>query len=137
MSDHNALENWLKGYITGNGGVAGTVHVRQGENLLLGAAVNIPPPVIEKVQTVPSGKGMAGLAMERDAPVQTCNLKDDKTGDVRPGAKAVSANAAAAIPIHDGAGNVRGVVGIAFMEEREIGEEELSKLKKQAENAPV
>ena len=28
-----------------NGGVAGTVHLRQGDDLMLSAAVNIPPPV--------------------------------------------------------------------------------------------
>ncbi|MDZ4695313.1 MAG: GAF domain-containing protein [Deltaproteobacteria bacterium] len=132
-----ALEIWLKQYIADNGGVAGTVHVRQGEDLQLGAAVNIPPIVVQKVQRVPRGKGMAGLALERDAPVQTCNLKEDATGDVRPGAKAVNANAAAAIPIHDPAGHVRGIVGIAFMQEREIDAEEMERLKKAAENAPV
>jgi L-methionine (R)-S-oxide reductase len=137
MVDNNALELWLKQYIADNGGVAGTVHVRQGEDLQLGATINIPPPVVQKVQTVPNGKGMAGLALMRDAPVQTCNLKDDTTGDVRPGAKAVNANAAAAIPIHDSAGSVRGVVGIAFMQEREIGVDEMDRLKTQAEKAPI
>lgn len=137
MADKNALELWLKQYINDNGGVAGTVHVRQGDDLQLSAAINIPPPVLQKVQTVPNGKGMAGLALERNTPVQTCNLKDDNTGDVRPGAKAVNANAAAAIPIHDATGTVRGVVGIAFMQEREIAADEMARLTEQAEKAPV
>jgi hypothetical protein len=115
------------------------VHLREPSGdapLALKAAVNIPPKVKEIVAAIPKGKGMAGLAWERDQPVHTCNLKDDKTGDVRPGAKAVDANAAVAIPIHDGSGAIRGVVGIAYMGERDITEAELAKLREQAERIP-
>jgi hypothetical protein len=80
---------------------------------------------------------MAGLAWERDAPVHNCNVKDDKTGDVRPGAKAVDANAAVAIPIHDASGKIRGVVGIAYMGERDITGAELESLRAQAERIPA
>ena len=79
---------------------------------------------------------MAGLAWERDEPVTTCNLKTDDTGDVRPGAKAVDANAAVAIPIHDAEGGIRGVVGIAYMGERDMTESELEGLRRQAEALP-
>ena len=134
---NDVLEAWLRGFIADNGAVAGTVHLRDGDILLLGAAVNIPPKVIEIVQVVPKGKGMAGLALQRDEVVSTCNLKTDETGDVRPGAKAVDANAAVAIPVHDGAGRIRGVVGIAFAGERDIGLEEMAQLKRRAELLPV
>jgi hypothetical protein len=130
------LEAWLRRYIQTNGGVAGTIHLRGAGDLELKAAVNIPPKVVEIVRTIPKGKGMAGLAWERDEPVHTCNLKDDKTGDVRPGAKAVDANAAVAIPIHGAGGAMRGVVGIAYMGERDITGAELESLKKQAEALP-
>ena len=133
----NALESWLRNWLKDNGGVAGTVHLRQGEDLVLTAAVNIPPPVAAIVRVVPKGKGMAGLAFERDAPVSTCNLKTDTTGDVRPGAKAVDANAAVAIPIHDGSGSIRGVVGIAYMGERAMEDSELERLAREAEALPV
>jgi L-methionine (R)-S-oxide reductase len=126
-------ESWLRDYVQKNGGVAGTVHLRTADVLEIKAAVNIPPSVIELVRTIPHGKGMAGLAWERDAPVHTCNLKTDATGDVRTGAKAVDANAAVAIPIHDAAGQVRGVVGIAYMGERDITPEQLDSLCVQAE----
>jgi L-methionine (R)-S-oxide reductase len=132
----NAIESWLRDWIETHGGVAGTVHLRQGDDLMLTAAVNIPPPVASVVRVVPKGKGMAGLAFERNAPVSTCNLKTDTTGDVRPGAKAVDANAAVAIPIHDGAGEIRGVVGIAYLGEREMDESELARLTREAEASP-
>jgi L-methionine (R)-S-oxide reductase len=130
------IEAWLRDYVQRNGGVAGTVHLRGSEQLELKAALNIPPKVTQIVQLIPKGKGMAGLAWERDAPVHTCNLKDDKSGDVRPGAKAVDANAAVAIPIHDAHGAIRGVVGIAYMGERAIDEAELTNLREQAERLP-
>jgi hypothetical protein len=138
MSDvPEAIESWLQGFVRDNGGVAGTVHMRELDAddapLTLRASVNIPPKVVEVVATIPRGKGMAGLAWERDEPVTTCNLKTDETGDVRPGAKAVDANAAVAIPIHDASGSVRGVIGIAYMGERDMTEAELESLRKQAE----
>lgn len=134
---NTALQDWLAAFITGNGGVAGTVHVLGAADLELRAAVNIPPKVQKIVAAIPKGKGMAGLAWERDDAVHTCNLKDDTSGDVRPGAKAVDANAAVAIPIHDPSGAIRGVVGIAYMGERTIGEAELAALRAQAEGLPT
>jgi hypothetical protein len=130
------LQAWLRGYIERNGGVAGTIHLRGSADLELKAAVNIPPKVLGVVRTIPRGKGMAGLAWERDEPVHTCNLKDDKTGDVRPGAKVVDANAAVAIPIHAADGAFRGVVGIAYRGERDITGGELESLEQQAEALP-
>ncbi len=130
-------ETWLKEFIARHGGVAGTIHAVAGEVLALRAAVNIPPPVVVVTQSIPSGKGMAGLAWERDAPVHTCNLKSDETGDVRPGARAVDANAAVAVPVHGEGGAVRGVVGIAWMGERTISEAELAALGADAEAAPI
>jgi hypothetical protein len=120
-----ALEAWLKQFLATHGGVAGTVHVREGDVLKIAAAVNIPPPVIRVTETIPKGKGMAGLAWERDRIVATCDLKTDQTGDVRPGAKAVDAQAALAIPVRDDAGGLRAVVGIAFLGERDFGESDL------------
>ncbi len=135
MSDE--LNQWLAAYVRDNGGVAGTIHLRErAGDLQLRASVNIPPKVVEVVGVIPRGKGMAGLAWERDEPVTTCNLKTDETGDVRPGAKAVDANAAVAIPIHDAEGGIRGVVGIAYMGERDMTESELEGLRRQAEALP-
>lgn len=130
------MTTWLKGFVERNGGVAGTVHMRGAEQLELKASLNIPPQVLEVVREIPKGKGMAGLAWERDEPVHTCNLKTDDSGDVRPGAKAVDANAAVAIPIHDDDGDLRGVVGIAYMGEHDLTPRELDLLRAEAEALP-
>lgn len=126
---------WLEAFISRHGAVAGTIHTLEAgdETLSLGAAHRIPPPVLERVRAIPKGKGMAGLAWERDAPVSTCNLKTDETGDVRPGAKAVDAAAAVALPVHRDDQSFCGVVGIAFAGEREMAEDELAELHAEAE----
>ena len=137
MATSPALETWLRSFLGTHGGVAGTVHEREGDQLLLRAAVNIPPPVIRVTETIPKGKGMAGLAWERNRAVQTCDLKNDQSGDVRPGAKAVDATAALAIPVRGSDGEVRAVVGIAWMGEREFPEAEITKFETLAAVLPA
>lgn len=124
----SAAQSWLETFVRTHGGVAGTIHRRTGEHLHLVAAHNIPSPVIALTLTIPRGKGMAGLALERGEPVQTCNLKTDQTGDVRPGSRMVEAQAAIALPAFDDAGEIRAVVGLAFADDRELSAAEVSKL---------
>jgi L-methionine (R)-S-oxide reductase len=131
-------QQWLEAFLSQHGGIAGTVHRVRADDpdlLELVAAVNIPPKVQEVTATVPRGKGMAGLALERAQPVSTCNLKTDATGDVRPGAKAVDATAAVALPVQAG-GAVRAVVGIAYAGEREMDDAELQRLGEAAREVP-
>jgi L-methionine (R)-S-oxide reductase len=118
---NHAQQHWLEALIANLGGIAGTVHVQRGEDLYLTAAHNIPPDVVTIVAHVPRGKGMAGAAQIRKQPVQTCNLQTDETGTVKPGAKAVDAQAAVALPVLDETGTVLAVVGIAWSGEGEIG----------------
>jgi L-methionine (R)-S-oxide reductase len=137
MSDAADLQAWLDAFLHDHGGVAGTVHVRPPDgDLELAASVNIPPVVQNIVRRIPIGKGMAGLAWERNEPVSTCNIKDDSSGKVRPGAKAVDAGAGVALPVHDGQGRVRAVVGIAYRDERTLTESELAALSQAAARVP-
>jgi L-methionine (R)-S-oxide reductase len=133
----SGLHAWLRAFIERHGGSNGTIHLRNDSDVLaLAASHNIPDKVLGIVQAIPKGKGMAGLAWERDQPVSTCNLKTDQTGDVRPGAKAVDAQAAVALPVHDERGDLRAVVGIAFAQERSMSESELAELGRSAEQLP-
>ena len=139
MSDAQTPERqaWLESFVSACGGVAGTVHlVTSPEELSLAAAVRIPEPVKQIVARVPRGKGMAGLAFERDEPISTCNIKTDATGQVRPGARMVDARAGVALPVHDAAGKVRAVVGVAFTEEKALSESELADLARSAHTRP-
>jgi len=121
---NDVQQEWLEGFIAQLGGSAGTVHVQRGADLYLTAAHNIPPPVITIVAHVPHGKGMAGVAQVKKAPVQTCNLQTDQSGTIKPGAKAVGAQAAVALPVLDDEGEIRAIVGIAWNHEGELGPEE-------------
>ena len=104
--------------------------------MTLAAAVRIPEPVKRLVQRVPRGKGMAGLALTRDEPISTCNIKTDTTGQVKPGARAVDARAGVALPVHDASGKVRAVIGVAFTDEKALGESELADLARAAHTLP-
>jgi len=135
VSDDKQLEAWLQDTLAQVNATSGTVHIHENGGLRLAAAVNIPPPVQQIVQWVPNGKGMAGLALQRRQPIQTCNLQEDRSGNVKPGAKAVNAQAAIALPIQDSAGEVLAVVGMAFQEEREFSPAEIEKLTQTASTA--
>src|SRR5437762_3966755 len=115
-----AHQKFLESLLDRLGGVAGTVHEQRGDDLYLTAARNIPPPVVAIVAHVAHGKGMAGVAQVKKQPVQTCNLQTDNSGTIKPGAKAVDAQAAVALPVLDADGNVRAVVGVAWRREGEI-----------------
>ena len=131
-----SINEWLRGLLGRHAAVAGSVHVVNGDHLAITAAVNIPPRVQEITAQIPLGKGMAGLAWQHDKPIQTCNLKEDTSGQVKPGAKAVDGKAAVAMPVHDASGKVRAIVGLAWTDERELSDGELSKIATDAASLP-
>jgi L-methionine (R)-S-oxide reductase len=131
-----ATNEWLRGLLGRHAAVAGTVHVIRGDMLVIAGAINIPPKVQEVTAQIPIGKGMAGLAWQHDKPIQTCNLKEDSSGAVKPGAKAVDAKAAVALPIHDGSGTVRAVIGLAWMHDGELTQAQLDAIAQDAASLP-
>jgi L-methionine (R)-S-oxide reductase len=97
---------------------SGTIHRLDTRGLLcLEASVGIPAPVLPVIREIPIGKGMAGLAVERRAPVTACNLQTDTTGDVRPGARATGLQGSIVVPILAG-GEPVGALGVANQRER-------------------
>src|SRR5712692_6285282 len=79
----------------------GTIHLLESDGVLhlKAASAGIPKPVLDAVELVPIGKGMAGLAVQRKEPVSVCNLQTDASGDARPGAKATGMEGAIVVPI--------------------------------------
>lgn len=111
---------------------SGTVHLMGSDGqLYLVAAIGIPDPVLNVIQTIPVGKGMAGLAAERKEPVNICNIQSDTTGEVRPGAKATGLQGSVAIPMLV-EGRVTGVLGVANHTERMFTDDEIARLLKTA-----
>ena len=106
----------------------GSIHMIENGALLLKAHVGLPPQVVEIVSLVPIGKGMAGLAAQRNEPVSSCNIQTDATGNVRSGAKATGVNGAIVVPIRDSNGWVRGTLGIGVHRDYEYTDDETSRL---------
>ena len=112
------------------GADSGTIHLMGDDGVLhlRAASAGIPPPVLEAVRFVPVGKGMAGLAVQRNKPVTACNLQTDTSGDVRLGARATGLQGAIALPIRDAAGAAVGCLGVASFLERTFTEDEIARL---------
>jgi len=107
---------------------SGTLHLLEGGELHLRAHTpGIPPPVLDVIRVIPIGKGMAGLAVERRAPVTACNLQTDTSGDVRPGARATGLQGSIVVPILKGE-RALGALGVANRAERTFTPEEIALL---------
>ena len=121
----DALERILKAF----GADSGTIHLLEPDGLLhlKAASAGIPDVVRDTVRTVPVGKGMAGLAVERRRPVNVCNIETDTTGDVRPGARLTGLQGSLVVPILRGDVAV-GALGIANQRERAFSDEEAALL---------
>lgn len=108
---------------------SGTLHEIKADGALhLRAAIGIPAPVLDVVKFVPIGKGMAGLAAQRKCAVNSCNIQQDTTGDVRPGARATGLAGSVCVPIVTSDGRVLGTLGVATRAERTFTEAEESAL---------
>lgn len=106
---------------------AGTVHLLRDGVLRLAAHVNIPEPLLPVIDTVPIGKGIAGLAAQRLEPVSLCNLQTDTSGQARPAAKTTGMEGTIAVPmLLDGA--LHGVFGIAKATAYDWSDEEKAEL---------
>jgi L-methionine (R)-S-oxide reductase len=103
----------------------GTLHVLEDDGVLHLKALSgqFPAPVLAIIQTIPVGKGMAGLAVARGEPVDACNIQTDTSGDVRPGAKVTGMEGAIVVPAFDGS-RVAGALGIANRRERLFSDDE-------------
>jgi signal transduction protein with GAF and PtsI domain len=108
---------------------SGTIHLLGDDGLLYlkCASAGIPQVVLDTVRTVPVGKGMAGLAVERRQPVNACNIQTDTSGDVRPGARATGLQGSIVVPILVGDAAI-GALGIANLRERTFTDEEAESL---------
>jgi GAF domain-containing protein len=108
---------------------SGTIHMLESDGVLhlKAASQGLPEAVLAAVRLVPVGKGMAGLAVERGEPVDTCNLQTDASGNVKPGARATGMEGAIVVPIFAGQKAV-GALGIANRATRTFTAEETALL---------
>jgi signal transduction protein with GAF and PtsI domain len=125
------VSGFLKRVMVAFDAQVGTVHWFDASTRRLRLAVQygLPPELLPVVAEIPAGKGMAGLAVERREPVETCNLQSDTSGDVRPGARLTRMQGSISMPIFRGE-EIVGVLGVAKSVEHVFTDEE-----KQALNA--
>jgi L-methionine (R)-S-oxide reductase len=123
------LQEVLRLTIQHFGADTGTIHLLEPDGVLhlKAASAGIPEPVLQAVQLVPVGKGMAGLAVQRKEPVSVCNLQSDASGNVRPGARATGMEGAIVVPVFSGNQAV-GALGIANRDARTFTAEETALL---------
>ena len=110
---------------------SGAIHML-GEDGMLHLKANgpgMPDFVLEKIRMIPVGKGMAGLCIERNEPVDSCNLQTDTTGNVQEGAKPTGLQGSIVVPIRSATDSAAiGTLGIATMKERTFTETEINEL---------
>jgi GAF domain-containing protein len=111
------------------GCTSGTIHSlnSQSQILHLRARRNIPDGLLPRIEQIPVGKGMAGLAVERCRPVQVCNLQTDTSGVAKPAAKETGMKGSIALPIMED-NQIVGVLGVAKASEYDFKEEEIATL---------
>lgn len=107
----------------------GTLHSLGDDGLLhLEAwAGGIPEALLDIIRTIPVGKGIAGLAVERKEPVDLCNLQTDSSGQARPRAKETAVKGSICVPLMAGDEAV-GALGVATVREREFTAAETAEL---------
>lgn len=107
------------------GCVVGTIHSLDStsELLKLRAQKGIPEAILNQVNVIPIGKGMAGLAVLRREPVQVCNLQTDNSGVAKSGAKDTKMEGSITVPMLFGE-TVRGALGVAKPELYKFSKEE-------------
>jgi len=107
----------------------GTLHLLGSDGFLhlKSWAGGIPRELLPHIETIPVGKGIAGLAVERKEPVNLCNLQTDNSGAARPKARETGVKGSICVPLMAG-GEAMGALGVATHEEREFSEAEIALL---------
>ncbi len=112
------FKTWLQDVLSEFSCQTGTIHrsTPDGTHLTLVAQIGVPEILLDKISLIPFGKGIAGAAAERRAPVELCNLQQDLGGVARPDARQTNVSGSLAVPIFSTDGEkVLGVLGIGMM----------------------
>ena len=109
-----------------------TLHRAAGEMLHMVHSVGIPAQILDKVKTIPFGKGIAGVAAATQEPVELCNLQQDLGGVAKEGARKTGVAGSLAIALINSEGAVVGTIGIGKVSPHDFSDEEKERLKIQS-----
>lgn len=127
----NEIDKKLKSVMDEFACATGTLHKTEqgGDLLLLVSHAGVPDFLIEKISTIPFGKGIAGVAAETKQPVELCNLQQDLGGVAKEDARKTGVSGSLAVPIlsQDGL-RVLGTLGVGKVEPYDFSEAEKSRL---------
>ncbi len=93
----------------------GTIHqaADRTKTLTLVCQIGVPDFLIDKISSIPFGKGIAGVAAERKEPVELCNLQQDLGGVAKADARQTGVSGSLAVPVFSStSGEVTGTLGI-------------------------
>jgi putative methionine-R-sulfoxide reductase with GAF domain len=101
METDDPYGNRLAGILAEFNCQTGTIHrtTAAGNVLALVCQVGVPDVLLEKISSIPFGKGIAGAAAERRGPVRLCNLQADLGGVAKPDARQTGVCGSLAVPV--------------------------------------
>jgi L-methionine (R)-S-oxide reductase len=126
-------QTWLQDVLREFSCQTGTIHrtTADGTHLSLVTQIGVPDALLDKISLIPFGKGIAGAAAERRAPVELCNLQQDLGGVARPDARQTNVSGSLAVPVFSRDGEkVLGVLGIGMLAPHDFSCEEQQALAK-------
>lgn len=92
-----------------------TIHeATDGDRILtLVCQIGVPESLMDKISSIPFGKGIAGAAAERGEAVELCNLQEDLGGVAKVDARKTGVSGSLAVPVFSKeSGEVIGTLGI-------------------------
>lgn len=131
MSHPGTCDALLKSILHDFGCQTGTLHRVSGnpEILSLVCQIGVPESLMDKISSIPIGKGIAGAAAERKEPVELCNLQEDLGGVARVDARKTGVSGSIAVPVFKpGTDQVIGTLGIGKYAPYEFSGEEKQRL---------
>jgi L-methionine (R)-S-oxide reductase len=130
MTDAHDWNSTLAGILAEFGCQTGTIHQSEdGKNLTLVCQIGVPDALLDKVNFIPFGKGIAGAAAERMEAVELCNLQQDLGGVAKPDARQTGVSGSVAVPIFSPSTKaVIGTLGIGKFTPHEFSPAELARL---------
>ncbi len=110
--------NWnalLESILESLGCQTGTIHQAPdgATTLTLVCQIGVPDFLTDKIASIPFGKGIAGVAAERQEPVELCNLQEDLGGVAKVDARQTGVAGSLAVPVFSHtSGAVIGTLGV-------------------------